>query len=225
MPTPTPTRRSCMSCRRRSPASRSMRAARVAAAQHVDPSRRDLRRDDAAPVRQRRPGGDPGGREPAADLDGRAPVRRQQRVGRILRGAHRRSPPLQPGARRGRDPDGHGGADRHGHDAAGPLERSTHRDAACRDDADHIEPDDERERHVPVRPDAQASPMRRCPTRLRRLAAPITARQYPGSPTAAATPATCGVRTRRAMPTRTISRLRSRWPIRRRRTRSCRRCR
>ena len=63
--------------------------ARRLAAQHLDPSRRDLRRDDAAVVRQRQPGREPGGHEPAADLDGRAPVRRQQRVGRVLRGPHR----------------------------------------------------------------------------------------------------------------------------------------
>ena len=145
-------------------------------AQRVDSSRRDLRWDHAAPLRQRQPGRKPGRREPAADFDGRASVRRQQRVGRILRGAHRRSPSLQPGARRCRNPGRHGRANRNGHDTSSPFERSTDRSTCCGHDPDHVGPDHERERDVQVRHDRGRSPMRRCRARLRQRAAPLTRR-------------------------------------------------
>ena len=103
-------------------------------------------------------------------------VRRQQRVGRILRGAHRRSPALQPGARRCRNPGRHGRADRNGHDTSSPFERSTDRSTSCGHDPDHVGPDHERKRDVQGTPRPRGSPMRRCRARLRRRAAPLTRR-------------------------------------------------
>ena len=71
------------------------------------PSGRDLRRHDPAAVRQRHPGRQPRRLRRPAHLDRRPPHRRQQHLGRVLPGPHRRDPHLQPRAHPGRDPDRH----------------------------------------------------------------------------------------------------------------------
>ena len=61
------------------------------------------RQHDAAAVRERDAGGDAGGGGADADVDRRAADGRQQPLGRVFPGAHRRGADLQPRAQRGRD--------------------------------------------------------------------------------------------------------------------------
>ena len=79
----------------------------AAAAERLESSGRDLRRHDAPTVRERHPGGQPGRRRRLADLDRRPSNRREQHLGRVLPGPHRRNSHLQPRAHPGRDTNRH----------------------------------------------------------------------------------------------------------------------
>ena len=73
--------------------------AAAAAAERVDPPRDDLRRRDAAPVRQRHAGGEQGRRPGASPVStGAAADRRQRDLGRVLQRPDRRGADLQPRA-------------------------------------------------------------------------------------------------------------------------------
>ena len=74
------------------------------AGEYLDASRGDLRRHDAAVLRQRASGGVECDCRPVAHVDRRAAHGGQQHLGRILHRPHRRSPLVQPGALRYRNP-------------------------------------------------------------------------------------------------------------------------
>ena len=103
-------------------------------AERVDAPGDDVRRHDAAALRQRRARHEPGGQRADRGEHGRAALRRQRRLARVLPGPARRDPPLQPGADRGRGGDRHDDAGRVGRPAGAAARRrpgqpDVHRDA------------------------------------------------------------------------------------------------
>ena len=82
------------------------------AAEHLDASRRHLRRRQPPLLRERRARGDARGRREHERVDGSAQDRRQRHLGRVVRRARRRPAGLQPRALAGRDPDRPGDAGR-----------------------------------------------------------------------------------------------------------------
>ena len=122
--------------------------------EHVDASRRDLRRRDAAALRERR-----AGRQPRADgehdrLDAGVAHRRQRRLGRVLQRPHRRRAHLQSRAHRDRDPD------RHDDRGSVRLDASAVQSSAWTAEATEAEPSEsvDARRHQRPRPSRCGSP-------------------------------------------------------------------
>ena len=147
--------------------SRSLDAHATAPRRRLEPRRVDLRRDDAAPLRQRQPGRPARRRRLDRDVCFGAPHRRQRRLGRVVQRHDRRGARLQPGARRERDPERHAaehhaGRDRAHDQRADPVPRLGRRERGHLRNR-HVQRVHERRQHHDVDVPAQGLEQRRRP--------------------------------------------------------------